>query len=150
MPVGKTKGDVVAMLAPLCPAYQVTVKVGPCPELRAWAPEGSSEQILYNVTVNAINASPRGGFVNICVKYVDKGFVRISIRDHGHGIPAELRDKVFEPFFSGDPTNRTKHGLGLGLSIVKSIVTSVGGRIEFESAVDKGTCFHVYLPSRRS
>jgi PAS domain S-box-containing protein len=150
IPIGEAIGDVVAMLAPLCREYEVTVEMEPVPaELRAWAPEGSLQQILYNLTVNALNASPRGGFVNICVKYVDKGFVRISIRDHGHGIPAELRDKVFEPFFSGDPTNLTKHGLGLGLSIVKSIVASVGGRIEFESAVDKGTCFQVYLPSRQ-
>jgi PAS domain S-box-containing protein len=149
--VAETIADVLAMLEPLCRQREVTVEMGAVPaDLRVWAPDGGLQQILYNLTVNAVNASRAGESVNISAECVDNNFVRMSIRDHGHGIPAELRDKVFEPFFSADSTDLTKHGLGLGLSIVKSLVISVGGRIEFESAVDEGTCFHVCLPSRRS
>ena len=57
---------------------------------------------------------------------------------------------MFEPFFSADPGNGTREGIGLGLSIVRSIVESLGGKIEFESRPGEGTCFHVDLPSRQS
>jgi hypothetical protein len=148
--VGEAIGDVLAMLEPLCREHEVAVEMGPLPsELRVWAPEGSLQQVLYNLTVNAIQASPRGGIVNIATHGVDKDTVRISIRDQGHGIAAELKDRVFEPFFSTGANDATKQRLGLGLSIVKSIVSSVGGRIEFESSIGEGTCFHVYLPSKQ-
>lgn len=87
--------------------------------------------------------------MNISANGVDKDCVKISVRDHGHGIPAELKGRVFEPFLSADTGNSAKTGLGLGLSIVKDIINSVGGRIEFESTVGEGTCFCVYLPSKQ-
>ena len=149
--VGQTVRDVLAMLEPLCQEHEVTIETGPIPsELRVWAPEGSLQQVLYNLTVNAVQASPRGEIVNISANGVDKGDVTILIRDHGHGIPTQLKEQVFEPFFSVGANDVTEQRLGLGLSIVKNIVSSVGGRIEFESTVGKGTCFHVYLPSKQS
>ena len=145
--VGRTIRDMLAMLEPLCREHEVTVEAGPVPaELTVWAPEGSLQQILYNLTVNAIQASPPKTTVNIRVHAADKDYVEISIRDRGHGIPAEIGDRVFEPFFSTDTADSTKKGLGLGLSIVKTIVDSLGGRIDFESTVGEGTCFRVCLP----
>jgi signal transduction histidine kinase len=70
------------------------------------------------------------------------------IRDRGHGISPEIRDRIFEPFFSTDSANSIKKGLGLGLSIVKTIIGAVGGKIDFETAVDQGTCFRVCLPCK--
>jgi hypothetical protein len=149
--VGEAIRDVLAMLEPLCRQHEVSVEMGPVPaQLRAWAPDGSLQQILYNLTVNAIKASTPGGSVNISANSADNSFVTISIRDQGHGIPVELQDRVFEPFFSADVEGSTTQGLGLGLSIVKSIVSSVGGRIEFETTVGRGTCFQVHLPSKQS
>ena len=138
------------MLEPLCREHEVTVEMGEVPQdLSVWIPDGGLQQVLYNLTVNAIRASPRGGDVNISVIPTDKEHVRISVRDHGHGIPPGFRDRIFEPFFSTDTAKPAKKGLGLGLSIVKSVVGSVGGKIEFESTVDEGTCFHVSLPSQQ-
>jgi PAS domain S-box-containing protein len=149
--VGETICDVLTMLEPLCREHEVAIEMGPVPScLMVWAPDGSLQQVLYNLTVNAIQASPRGGIVNIATNGVDKDIVRISIRDHGHGIPAQLKDRVFESFFSAGVNDATDQRLGLGLSIVKSIITSVGGQIEFESTVGEGTCFHVYLPSKHA
>jgi len=68
----------------------------------------------------------------------------IRVRDNGTGIPAEIRDKLFQPFFTTKPTGE---GTGLGLSISYDIVTQQhGGTIEVESAPGQGACFRVYLP----
>jgi PAS domain S-box-containing protein len=147
--VGETIRDVLAMLEPLCREHGVTVEVGPLPSaLTAWVPEGSLQQILYNLTVNAIQASPPRSSINIFVNNADNDFIEILIRDRGHGISPEIRDRIFEPFFSTDSANSIKKGLGLGLSIVKTIIGAVGGKIDFETAVDQGTCFRVCLPCK--
>ena len=150
IPVEETIRDVLVMLEPLGREHEVAMELAPVsPTLIVKAPEGSLQQVLYNLTVNAVQASPRNGVVNIVAEPVDKDYVRISIRDRGPGIPAEVRERMFEPFFSADTASRAKEGIGLGLSIVRSIVESLGGKIEFESRVGKGTCFHVYLPSKQ-
>jgi signal transduction histidine kinase len=148
IPVEDTIRDVLLMLEPLSREYEVTTELAPLSSpLIAIAPEGSLQQIVYNLTANGIQASPRGGVINIAAAPVDNDYVRISIRDQGPGIPTEVQEQVFEPFFSADSGSQTKEGIGLGLSIVKGIVEALGGRIELESAVGQGTCFHVYLPS---
>ncbi|MFH2113739.1 MAG: ATP-binding protein, partial [Spirochaetota bacterium] len=76
------------------------------------------------------------------VKTPDCRYCRILFRDNGRGIPPELRDKVFLPYFS------TKaDGTGLGLAIVEHIVVAHGGRIRFDSAEGTGTVFYIDLPS---
>ena len=148
--VGETVRDMLAMLEPLCREREVAVEAGPIPsEMVIWAPEGSLQQILYNLTINAIQASPSKSNVYVSVNYADKDFIRISIFNRGPAIAAEIRDRIFKPFSSADATDSTKEHLGLGLSIVKTIVDSLGGRIDFSSAPGKGTCFHLCLPSKQ-
>ena len=151
--VCETIRDMMVMLEPLCREHDVAIELGPIPpEVTVWAPESSLQQILYNLTINAIQASPPKGKVNIFVSNADKEGVEISIHDRGHGMSPEIRERVFEPFFStssADSGDSTKKGLGLGLSIVKTIVSSLGGTIDFQSTVGEGTCFHVYLPSKQ-
>jgi two-component system cell cycle sensor histidine kinase/response regulator CckA len=69
--------------------------------------------------------------------------VRIDISDTGTGIPAEIVDKIFEPFFS---TKEVGKGTGLGLSTVYGIVKQTGGFVYVDSEADKGTSFHIFLP----
>jgi len=72
---------------------------------------------------------------------------RISVRDHGTGIPEDFKPRLFEKFAQADGTNsRQKGGTGLGLSIVKQIVERFGGRIRFDDALGGGTIFCVELP----
>jgi DNA-binding response OmpR family regulator len=74
--------------------------------------------------------------------------VRISVGDHGPGIPAAFRSHIFQKFAQADATNaRQKGGTGLGLSIVKQIATRLGGEVRFADAPGGGTVFHVELPS---
>ena len=71
-------------------------------------------------------------------------YVRISVRDNGCGIPQEIQDRIFEPFFSTKPAEQ---GTGMGLFNVREIVTRLNGAVACESSWHNGSAFHVYLPS---
>jgi PAS domain S-box-containing protein len=105
-------------------------------------------QVVTNLLSNAIKFSPQDGEVAVAVHKSDD-MVRISVRDHGPGIPADFRPHVFEKFAQADATDAgRKGGTGLGLSIVKQIVTRLGGTVGFEDAPGGGTEFHVELAGR--
>ena len=103
-------------------------------------------QVLTNLVSNAVKFSPRGGTVEVTLS-VHGGQARLSIKDHGSGIPDEFRARIFQKFAQADSADsREKGGTGLGLSICKSIVEAHGGTISFESTAGQGTVFHVDLP----
>jgi len=115
------------------------------------------EQVIVNLAVNARDAMPGGGKLTVRTANVTseesgrlsyKGmppadYVRIDVADTGTGIPAEIVDKIFEPFFS---TKEVGKGTGLGLSTVYGIVKQTGGFVYVDSEADKGTAFHIFLP----
>ena len=115
------------------------------------------EQVIVNLAVNARDAMPEGGKLTVRTanltseeagKLAYKGmppadYVRIDISDTGTGIPADIVDKIFEPFFS---TKEVGKGTGLGLSTVYGIVKQTGGFIYVDSEAGKGTAFHIFLP----
>lgn len=97
-------------------------------------------QVLVNLMLNGIDASPPGGTLTVRADR-DDGEVRIGVQDSGPGVPAEIRGDVFRPFFT------TKHqGTGLGLSISRQIVERHGGRLELRDSPDGGALFVVVLP----
>ena len=110
--------------------------------------EGSSpelvQQIVLNLALNAIQASPSGSPVTVEVQPRSPGKVAIVVADQGPGIPEELQQRVFEPFY----TTKQK-GTGLGLAITKKNVRQLGGEIQIESPVshDRGTRVTVILPT---
>jgi nitrogen fixation/metabolism regulation signal transduction histidine kinase len=103
------------------------------------------KQILGNLIANAAEATGGDGRIWIAselVKTPDCRYCRILFRDNGKGIPPDLKDKVFLPYFS------TKaDGTGLGLAIVEHIVAAHGGRIRYDSSEGTGTVFYIDLPS---
>ncbi len=115
------------------------------------------EQVIVNLAVNARDAMADGGKLTVRTANVNseestqlayKGmpaaeYVRIDISDTGTGIPPEIIDKIFEPFFS---TKEVGKGTGLGLSTVYGIVKQTGGFIYVDSEPGKGTTFHIFLP----
>jgi two-component system cell cycle sensor histidine kinase/response regulator CckA len=115
------------------------------------------EQVIVNLAVNARDAMPDGGKLTVRTANVTseetahlayKGmppadYVRIDITDTGTGIPADIVDKIFEPFFS---TKEVGKGTGLGLSTVYGIVKQTGGFIYVDSEAGRGTSFHIFLP----
>jgi PAS domain S-box-containing protein len=104
-------------------------------------------QVITNLLSNAIKFSLRGSEVLIAVEKNGDAF-RISVRDHGSGIPEEFKPHIFEKFAQADETNsRQKGGTGLGLSIVKQIVERLGGKVGFNDAPGGGAMFYVELPA---
>lgn len=105
------------------------------------------EQVLLNLTVNARDAMPDGGRVTIETGVVTEAggdAVRIAVRDTGFGMPPEVKERVFEAFFTTKPDGE---GTGLGLATVHGIVSEAGGRIDIDSVPDAGTRIDVFLPA---
>ena len=104
------------------------------------------EQVMLNLLVNAAQALPDDGAehrIDVEVRDHGEDHIEIEVRDTGVGIPPELRARLFDPFVTTKPVGV---GTGLGLSICHTIVTSLGGTIDVESEVGKGTSFRVVLP----
>jgi signal transduction histidine kinase len=104
--------------------------------------ENKIKQALINLVRNAVQAlPPAGGKVKVTVR-ADLAAAYIDVKDTGCGIPAEIRDHVFDPFFSW----RKEGGLGLGLDICRKIVERHGGTIACQSEIGVGTTMTITLP----
>ncbi len=159
--VGEVVTAMASLLQPLVgKAITINIDVEPgLPQARADA--SMLEQVLLNLTVNARDAMPSGGVLKILVRRIAISseslpahpdarvgeFVRVSVIDHGTGIPPEVMPRIFEPFFT---TKDQGKGTGLGLSTVYGIVREHLGWIEVETEAGRGTAIHIYLPSGSS
>ena len=105
-------------------------------------------QALVNLMSNAAKFSPMEGEVVIRSELIETGKIRVSVQDHGPGIPAGFRDRIFERFAQADrkATQKNASGSGLGLNITKSIIEAFGGEVDFETAEGEGTTFYMDLP----
>ena len=104
------------------------------------------QQVIVNLSNNAIDAMPRGGKLKIstrkiCMDHQDS--LEIQIQDTGDGMPEGVKAKIFEPFFT---TKGEGKGTGLGLPLVQNIVEQHQGKISVESELGKGTTFHIAFP----
>ncbi|RME75115.1 MAG: two-component sensor histidine kinase, partial [Planctomycetota bacterium] len=116
------------------------------PGLRVCADRARLRQILANLVDNAIKYSrPEGGEVRIRARR-DGERVVIEVRDRGLGIRAEDLPRIWERLYRAD-RSRSERGLGLGLSLVRALVTALGGDVEVESEVGRGTTFRLRLPA---
>lgn len=123
-----------------------------------YADSSRIQQVVLNLAVNARDAMPAGGKLNITTDRIETaksplqngnsdGCVLLEIQDNGEGIPDGIQDKIFEPFFT---TKQSGKGTGLGLSIVKEIVEAHGGRISVTSRPGQGTTFSCYFPAAKA
>jgi signal transduction histidine kinase len=97
------------------------------------ANEAQIKQIFWNLLQNGLHAMPDGGEIKLELRDATVKHVKVVVSDNGCGMSRENLERIFEPFQSG------ARGTGLGLSIVHKIVTDLGGRINVESALGKGT-----------
>ena len=112
------------------------------PDCRVRADRGQLEQVITNLALNARDAMPSGGSVELAVRRIDDE-VELTVADSGIGMDAETIDHAFEPFFT---TKGPGKGTGLGLATVYGIVTQSGGEISIDSRPGEGSTFRVVLP----
>jgi signal transduction histidine kinase/AraC-like DNA-binding protein len=108
------------------------------------ADPGRLRQVLDNLLNNA-RAWTTAGEIELGAE-VDEPHLHVWVRDTGEGIPAELQQRIFEPFVSGDRSGRRRGGIGLGLSITLRLVGLHGGTLLLDSEPGRGSTFHVRLP----
>jgi two-component system sporulation sensor kinase C len=146
--IEQTIADVVTLLERTARQHQVVLKTGiPTSErTTVLLPEGEVKQILYNLILNAIQASPAGEDVSIRIR-CDSGEVQVMVSDQGQGITADVLPQIFDPFFS---TRVSTHGagMGLGLSVSRNLIESMGGSIVVESTPGCGSHFTAIFPEQ--
>jgi signal transduction histidine kinase len=149
--------DAVDLLRPLSEKQRVALVVDPpAPELDTTASVDPAqlEQVVTNLVMNAVQAMPRGGTVNVSVnreaarppwqvEASDSQYLCIRVTDQGEGIQSEHLPHIFEPFYT---TKGIGEGTGLGLSVSYGIIEEHRGWITVESKVDCGSIFSVFVP----
>jgi signal transduction histidine kinase/CheY-like chemotaxis protein len=117
--------------------------------------EGQVGQVIHNLVLNASQAMPEGGLITVSARNTpgwpgsqpgepgERGrYVRISVGDTGPGVPAELADRLFDPYFT-----TKERGSGLGLAVAYAVAQSHDGKLTVESRPGEGATFHLYLPA---
>ncbi len=137
--------EVLADLDPL--AQEKNIKLtGKCKNITMVGSDILIYRLVYNLVENAIKYNHSGGQVTVTA-YRKEKHVYLSVEDTGNGIPEELRERVFEPFFRVDKSrSRELGGVGLGLALVREIVRVHDGSIAVRSNPSGGTVFDVILP----
>jgi len=135
------------IMQPLIERYELRLAAEPVTEpILVMADRRRTVQILVNLLSNAIKHSPANGVIKIR-HTVDTHWLRVEVIDAGGGVPLEQRDNLFRRFSHlNTRAERTKQGLGLGLSVVKAIVEAQQGEVGIEDQPDGGNCFWFTLP----
>ena len=143
-------GDVIEELRPLASVKRQRLEL--CylaPRLAVWADRDRLVQVVVNLVQNAIKFTPEGGAITVIVESLSQRAATILIRDTGPGIPPEFLDRIFDPFFRVQQGQRSgPKGLGLGLSIVKSLVELQGGVVTARNHPDGGAEVFFTVPIR--
>jgi signal transduction histidine kinase len=134
--------DIVAMVKHEFEGNGITIEESLVSDLRPVVGNANYlQQVFLNLLINARDAMPKGGVIAISTSLT--GFhVCIRVADTGPGIPKDLQEKIFKPFFS----TKGEKGTGLGLAICTKIIAQHKGEIKVESEVGKGTTFTIFLP----
>ena len=134
--------EVLADLEPLAQEKNIKL-IGKCTDIRMIGSDILIYRMVYNLVENAIKYNHSGGRVTVTA-YQKEKHIYLSIEDTGNGIPEELRQRVFEPFFRVDKSrSRELGGVGLGLALVHEIVSAHDGTITVRSNPSGGTIFDV-------
>jgi signal transduction histidine kinase len=137
--LGQTLEDLRLLVAQEARQKGIALTVSCPPDLSIMADDGMLRIALLNLLLNAIHAEKEGGAIEVEATE-DNGYARIAVRDHGRGVPEELRDKIFVIFFTDKPG-----GTGLGLPIARRIAETHGGTLALEESEGQGALFVMRL-----
>ncbi len=165
--VDKLVASILERFFSLNPGMEFTMRQQEDVVLEAEADAGLLEQAVNNIVANAVDACEKKGKVDVSLGMTkhfselmrlgrhagpivhghsgrEEEFIRVTIRDHGPGIPIDIQDKIFVPFFT-----TKKSGTGLGLPIAQKIIHAHGGVLDLKSEPEKGTDFIIKIPVRQ-
>jgi signal transduction histidine kinase len=141
MDLRKMVEDVVSLASPAAEKHNVLIESEATPDqLPVRVDADLVKQALLNIVLNGVQAMPEGGTLRLSVKRDGDGAL-ISVRDQGGGIPENIRDKIFNLYF----TTKTG-GSGIGLAMAYRVVQLHHGSVEFTSIIDHGTTFYLRFP----
>jgi signal transduction histidine kinase len=143
---GEILNSVTQLTQPRAEAQTVKVICIEPPKLELIADDVLIQRLLQNLVHNAIDASPQGGSVTIVAEAPDSNHVQFHVTDQGCGIAPEIRNRIFEPYFTTKTTGSDVRGLGLGLAICRKICDLHDGTIVAVSSPGPGSQFTVTLP----
>jgi len=145
--LGYCVADAVDQLRLLAQAKQQTLEVvAPPAPLMVWADRDRLIQIVTNLVQNAVKFTPENGSIIVTVRQENQTLAGVSVRDTGPGIPPEFLDQIFDPFFRVKQVHSGIKGLGLGLSIVRTLVELQGGTIAARSELGQGAELYFTIP----
>lgn len=145
--LGQCVADAIEQLRPLAQAkrHRLDVCYPPVP-LVVWGDRDRLIQVVLNLVQNAVKFTPEEGTIAVTVAQVGQALAGVSVRDSGPGIPPEFIEKVFDPFFKIKEARSGGKGLGLGLSIVRTLVELHGGTIMARNEPGHGAELHFTVP----
>jgi PAS domain S-box-containing protein len=135
--------EIISLIEYKLKAMSIKLEMNLAPVNPIWAQGERLQQVFINIILNALDAMPKGGTLNIQADQEGRDVV-VKISDTGMGIQSQHLAHVFDPFFT---TKGIGKGTGLGLSISYAIINEHEGRITVESEVGKGTCFTIFVPA---
>jgi PAS domain S-box-containing protein len=141
--------SVVPMVEPQAAAASVRIDRQVTTDVVARADREKVQQILINLLTNAVKFTPAGGAITVTASRRDDRVV-VDVRDTGIGIPAEKLPSIFEPFVQVDTSHVRREGTGLGLAISRDLARGMGGDLTVESVLERGSTFHLSLPSQQA
>jgi signal transduction histidine kinase len=145
--LGPCVSDAVEQMRLLAQAKQQTLEAAvPSDPLMVWADRDRLFQIVTNLVQNAVKFTPEGGSIMVAVRQENQTLAGVSVRDTGPGIPPEFLDQIFDPFFRVKQVRSGIKGLGLGLSIVRTLVELQGGTIAARSEPGQGAELYFTIP----
>jgi PAS domain S-box-containing protein len=129
----------------LMTTHQFNIEIGPEFPERILVDAHRISQVLENLLSNAVKYSPKQSRIDILAERSDCA-CKVQVTDQGIGMSREQASRIFEKFYRADTSDTAVHGLGLGMSIVKQIISDHGGSIRVESSPGKGSTIHFSLP----
>jgi signal transduction histidine kinase len=142
-PIAQPVGRAVELVEPRAAEKGIAIRgptSGPGPTVQC--DSEMIQEVCVNLLVNAVEALPKGGTIDVELLPVRDGYAGFTVRDDGAGVPEALRDRIFHPFVTA-----REGGVGLGLTFVKRVVHEHQGRIRLEPESGRGACFRVELPA---
>ncbi|MDH5763037.1 MAG: PAS domain S-box protein [Nitrospinota bacterium] len=137
---------------PLAEKHKITLIPPPdeATDLFLYADPARFQQVLLNLISNGIKHNTPGGTVRVTLEALSESRIQISIFDTGPGIERRLMDNIFEPFTTGNSTQTTTNGMGIGLTVSRMNVELMNGTLSVQSEPGNGSCFSLDLPRGKS